>query len=57
MHVCEGLDDLIMMGFHAASGLVSVISASHSRDYCVVLLFTVLFSNSNLYVYIEDGIL
>ena len=44
-----------MMGFHAASGLVSVISASHSRDYCVVLLFTVLFSNSNLYVYIEDG--
>ena len=40
-----------MMGFHAASGVVSVISASHSRDYCVVLLFTVLFSNSNLYVY------
>ena len=39
-----------MMGFHAASGLVSVISASHSRDYCV-LLFTALFSNSNLYVY------
>ena len=40
-----------MMGFHAASGLVSVISVSHSRQYCVVLLFTVLFSNSNLYVY------
>ena len=44
-----------MMGFYAASGLVSVISASRSRDYCFVLLFTVLFSNSNLYVYIEDG--
>ena len=42
-----------MMGFHAASGLVSVISASHSRDYCVVLLFTVLFSNSNLYVKVQ----
>ena len=48
MHVWEGLNDLIMMGFHAASGLVSVISVSHSRQYCVVLLFTALFSNSNL---------
>ena len=38
-----------MMGFHAASGLVSVISVSHSRQYCVVLLFT------PIIMYIQDG--
>ena len=34
----------MMMGFHAASGLVSVVSVSHSRQYCVVPLFTALYN-------------
>ena len=43
-----------MMGFHAASGLVSVISARHSRDY-VLFCYLLFCSAIQTYMYIEDG--
>ena len=48
-----GIDDVIMMGFHAASGLVSVI-LQVIVDSIVLFCYLLLCSAMQTYMYIED---